>query len=241
MRKIRGNTVGTTISPDRVARVVTCEQIGAVTQEELDAVNQGLLNTIEAVDLRLNDVEIISEQAEEHIATTGNPHGTTADDVGAVTKLQHKADMDDLKSWADYEIFVKTEDVRGELSSHTETTGNPHGTTAEDVGATETLIVTVNGSTPSHTSQDIYAAIQAGKVVYLHLWGSTYLGIAACTESEARFEDSIISNITGADGESYSTQRYRMYYVKGSKYSTNGYEMASKAYVDAQIAHYLNQ
>lgn len=206
-----------------------------LTAEQLNRMSEGISDLQDRLDSGGEGDEL-----SEHLDDKENPHEVSCEQIGAVTEEKHDADTDYVLTMVD---GVKT-DVMDELNMQLETVYNDMYTKSEvdaAVAESKAVIVTVNGSTPSHTSQDIYTAIQAGKAVYLYLWGSTYLGIAACTESEARFEDSIIATISGADGESYSTQRYRMYYVKGSKYSTNSYEMASKAYVDAQIAYYLNQ
>lgn len=103
-------------------------------------------------------------------------------------------------------------------------------------GDSNVVVVTVDGSTPSHTSQEIYDLIQAGKVVYLQLWGNTYTLCTACTASEAKFENSYVSSITGADGKSYSAQAFRLFIIKNGTYAATSTTIPSQTYVDAQIA-----
>lgn len=104
------------------------------------------------------------------------------------------------------------------------------------------VIVTVSGSTPSHTSQQIFSLIQAGKVVYLELWGNTYTLCTACTASEAKFENSYITSTTGADGKSYQAQQFRVYLIKNGVFN-NGQAVTVPGtdYINAQIAHALGQ
>jgi hypothetical protein len=110
-----------------------------------------------------------------------------------------------------------------------------------DVEKTTALLVTVEGNTPSHTSQQIFEAVLAGRAVYLKLWAGTYIALSWATEEEAYFEASQISSITGADGKSYAAQNFRLYKIAGDKYTSNSSKVVNQNYVDAQIAHFLNQ
>ena len=298
MRKIRGNTVGTTISPDRVAQRITCEDIDAVSKENIDEYVQGVLS---------------NDGVTDHLLDKNNPHGVTCEQIGAVTEKQlndglnltHGNAVSDAMQYTNEEIALQVETIYNDMYTKAEVDAaftakedlayEVTSVITSDYGAygpiTETIkiismgacseiakhdmeeygllvcdeddnfvrnvptkgelatavadgkavIVTVNGSTPSHTSQDIYAAIQAGKVVYLHLWGNTYIICSACTESEAKFENSFVNSITGADGKSYSTQNFRLYFIKNDKYTSNTTVLPNQSYVDAQIAYYLNQ
>lgn len=109
------------------------------------------------------------------------------------------------------------------------------------VEESKSVIVTVSGSTPSHTSQQIYSAIQEGREVYLHQWGNTYNICSAATANEAKFENSYVDTITGADGKSYSRQKFRLYFIKNDKFSSQTIDVPSQSYVDAQIQYYLNK
>ena len=109
------------------------------------------------------------------------------------------------------------------------------------VEESKAVIVTVSGSTPSHTSQQIYALIQEGKVVYLQLWGNTFTICTACTASEAKFENSYVNSIPGADGKSYSAQVFRLFMIKNGTYASQATTIPAQTYVDAQIQYYLNK
>jgi hypothetical protein len=183
----------------------------------------------------------VPQEVIDHISIEGNPHKTTAEQVGAVTKEQHDKDIKDAKDLA-YNLHLSAldevdsvaENVRGVQDD----IANNYNTKTEvdaKIADTKAVIVTVNGTTPSHTSKQIYALIQAGKTVYLQLWGNTYIICSACTESEAKFENSIVTTVTGADEKSYSAQKFRLYFIKGDKYSSNSTDVPAQAYVDAQI------
>lgn len=157
--------------------------------------------------------------------------------LNVVTKEQHDADIrsaiDEATGSAYEEIALQVESIHENFYTKTEVDAV--------LADTKAVIVTVDGTTPSHTSQEIYALIQEGKVVYLHLWGNTYVICSACTESEAKFENSIVTTATGADGKTYNMQRFRLYFIKNDKYSSPQIiESPSKEYLDAAISA-LNQ
>ena len=114
-------------------------------------------------------------------------------------------------------------------------------TAIDSIEAGKAVIVTVSGSTPSHTSQEIYDLIQDGKVVYLHLWGNTFTVCTGCTASEAKFENSYVTSVTGDDGKTYSAQAFRLLLIRNGSYAATSETVPTKAYIDAQIAYYLNQ
>jgi hypothetical protein len=127
------------------------------------------------------------------------------------------------------------------IHTNTEDNPNPHEITCEKIGAAGVLIVTLSGSTPSHTNAEIYQAIASGKVVYLKVWESTYAICVGATPTEAKFESSYITSITAADGKSYSAQQFRVFIIQSDSYRMNGLTVPSQAYIDAQIAYYLNK
>lgn len=95
------------------------------------------------------------------------------------------------------------------------------------------LIVTVSGNTPSHTSQEIYEATIAGKDVYLHLWGTTYIALARCTEEEVRFSYSYTTTATDVNGTSRPMSVTANYTIKDNVYSAGSITVPSQQYVDA--------
>lgn len=218
---------------------VTCEQIGAATLEDILNVNAHIQDVDAVAHGNAVDIAI-------HLNTEDNPnpHEITCEKIGAVTREQHDKDIlgakdlaldeaaaaaDDARIYTDDLIYGVYEDM------YTKTEVNAM------VAESKAVIVTVNGSTPSHTSQEIYALIQAGKVVYLQLWGNTYTICTACTESEAKFENSYVSTITGADGKSHSAQAFRLFIIKNGTYAGTSTTIPAQTYVDAMIQYYLNQ
>lgn len=215
---------------------VTCEQIGAATLEDILNVNAHMQDV--AVVAQDNAVDIAI-----HLNTDDNPnpHEITCEKIGAVTKEQHDKDIKDAKDWARYlsdETWNEIENVRAGIYDDMYVKYEVNAMVAES----KAVIVTVSGSAPSHTSQEIYALIQAGKVVYLELWGNTYTICSACTASEAKFENSYITSVTGADGKQYQAQQFRVYLIKNNVFN-NGQAVTvpGVAYVDAQLAYYLDE
>lgn len=165
--------------------------------------------------------------------------------LNVVTKEQHDKDIKDTEQYAmaaadearyaaEDEIALQINNIYLEMYTKTEVDAA--------LAESKAVIVTVNGTTPSHTSQEIYALIQAGKVVYLELWGNTYTLCTACTASEAKFENSYITSTTGADGKNYQAQQFRVYLIKNNVFN-NGQAVAVPGtdYINAQIAHALGQ
>lgn len=66
-----------------------------------------------------------------HLQDTGNPHRTTAAQVGAYTTAQVDAALNALQTTLQNSINT----VSGNLAAHVARTDNPHGTTAAEVGA----------------------------------------------------------------------------------------------------------
>ena len=214
---------------------VTCEQIGAATLEDILDGNA-----------HIQDVDVVAHNNAVDIAIhlntedNPNPHEITCEKIGAVTKEQHDADIENAKDWAERlqgDALQSVEELRTDVFDNVYVKYEVNAMVAES----KAVIVTVNGTTPSHTSQEIYALIQAGKVVYLQLWGNTYIICSACTESEAKFENSVVTTVTGADGKSYNVQRFRLYFIKNDRYAAQQtIESPSIEYLDAAIAA-LNQ
>lgn len=135
----------------------------------------------------------------------------------------------------------------GEELYHGHRMDNPHGVTAEQIGAAtkadveaiKAIVVTVSGTTPSHTNAEIHAAMAAGKVVYLKMWEGTYTICVSATPTEAKFESSYFTSVTGADGKAYSAQQFRVFIIQNDTYRMNNLTAPSQAYIDAQIAYYL--
>lgn len=192
-----------------------------------------------------------------HAERIDNPHQVTAEQVGAVkeeellekvenivvsgltnegpirTRTYEVADIASEDMLKYYELIRPDEDADSGYSLNV-VTKEQHN---EDIKA---VIVTVSSNVPSHTSQEIYALIQAGKVVYL-FYGDNYIICASATTGEAKFESSFMTTITGADGKSYPVQYFRMYVVKNEKFGPSSKIMASQDYVDAMIQYYLGQ
>lgn len=101
------------------------------------------------------------------------------------------------------------------------------------VDAVKALIVTVNSSTPSHTSQEIFEASQAGKDVYLYLWGTTYIALSRCAAGEARFSYSYTTTATDVDGTSRPMSVTANYTIKNDVYSAGSITVPCQQYVDA--------
>ena len=76
-----------------------------------------------------------TEAVDAHIEDKNNPHNVTWEQIGAVTQEQHNADVSEVRSWAEGEITIQAENMEALISSHTKDTANPHGVTAEQVGA----------------------------------------------------------------------------------------------------------
>ena len=161
--------------------------------------------------------------------------------LNAVTKEQHDKDIKDAKDWAE-RLQGDVLDVISDLQNQIYDDVYVKTEVDAKIADTKAVIVTVNGTTPSHTSQEIYALIQAGNVVYLQLWGNTYTLCTACTASEAKFENSYITSVTGADGKNYQAQQFRVYLIKNSVFN-NGQAVTVPGtdYINAQIAAALNQ
>lgn len=180
-----------------------------------------------------------------HINSAGsNPHGVTCEQIGAVEDTLYQLFCNAM----DTEIGnheVRLSNVEGVAESadfHTVAKNNPHKVTAEQIGAAKAVVVTVDGSTPSLTSEEIYNLIQEGNLVYLHLWGNTYISCCASTPSEAKFENSVVTTTTAANGKSYNAQRFRLYFIKNDRYAAQQtIESPSIDYLNAQIQYYLNQ
>ena len=161
--------------------------------------------------------------------------------LNVVTKEQHEADIQDAKDLAQNlhdSVAQSVDTLRLDVYDEMYVRAEVDAMVAES----KAVIVTVSGTTPSHTSQEIYALIQAGKVVYLELWGNTYTLCTACTASEAKFENSYITSAKAADGKSYQAQQFRVYLIKNGVFN-NGQAVTvpGTAYIDAQIAHALGQ
>ena len=96
----------------------------------------------------------------------------------------------------------------------------------------ETLIITVDGNTPSHTSQEIHAAMSEGKSVYRHLWGTTYIPCIRSSEGEAYFVSSTSTTPAVVDGVQYPMASIGIWAIKGSKTETVTVPVANRGYVD---------
>ncbi len=198
---------------------VTAEGVGAATREEMDVVQDHLLS--------LND-EFYS-----HRENMANPHGVTAEQIGAVTQEKHDTDIGELRGWAEDEIALQVESLEHQISAAKKE--------VEDlVAENKAIIVTVASNISSLTTQEIYDAVVAGKVVYLKMWSSTYTLCCSCTPDEAKFESSYSTSVIGADGKSYACQAFRMFVVANTnKVTTISNTTASVDYINAQIAYYL--
>ena len=178
---------------------------------------------------------------------------------GGITREELDNALDGEREWAQEKIDLLGKSLTGELSrvegmvtdirNDIDSMGYIGSEYFEDeverieqlIADNKAVIVTVSGSTPSHTSQQIYALIQEGKVVYLQLWGNTFTICTACTASEAKFENSYVNSITGADGKSYSAQVFRLFIIKNGTYAAQSTTIPAQTYVDAQIQYYLNK
>ena len=199
----------------------------------------------------------------DHMNDTNNPHKVTCEQIGAVKEEQIAEKLADAiqEEWENGGFLIDTLNMiagsAGAAASEEyleqsgffvrdEESGNPvrnvptYEEVEEAAAEGKAVIVTVSGSTPSHTSKQIYSLIQEGKVVYL-FYSDNYIICASATSAEAKFESSFMTNITGADGKSYPVQYFRMYVVKGEKFGPSSKIMASQEYVDAMIQYYLNQ
>lgn len=81
MRKIRGNTVGTTMNPNQVAKQITCEDIGAVTLEQLLEVNVQIQGVDEMAHNNAVDIAVHTNTEDNP-----NPHEITCEKIGAVSE-----------------------------------------------------------------------------------------------------------------------------------------------------------
>ena len=96
---------------------VTAQQIGAVTQEEL----QEALGSI--VIPEGGDPEALNE----HIADKNNPHNVTCKQIGAASEQDYNITVQEIR-----------DDIQANwdmMYAHEEDTNNPHGVTCEQIGA----------------------------------------------------------------------------------------------------------
>jgi RNAse (barnase) inhibitor barstar len=148
-----------------------------------------------------------------------------------------------------HDTIVHITSVEDDLIVHKEETNNPHNVTCEQIGAatkeeveaSKAVIVTVSGTTPSHTNEQIFNTVTNGGSVYLKMWSGTYVRLSWCTSTEAFFEASYVGSITGADGNNYGTQAFRTFIISNGSLRQNTATLPEKAYVDAMIQYYLNQ
>lgn len=109
-------------------------------------------------------------------------------------------------------------------------------TSAEEAKAAaeagKAIIVTVDGTTPSHTSQEIQAAMSEGKLVYRHLWGSTYIPCMRSSPTEAYFVSSTPTTPAVVDGVQYPMASIGIWAIKGNKTETVTVPVANRGYVD---------
>jgi hypothetical protein len=157
--------------------------------------------------------------------------------LNVVTKEQHGKEIQNLYDYVDQEREHATNNAVDDVLSVVYTKPEVDAKVAEG----KAVIVTVSGSTPSHTSQQIYDAILEGRAVYLKMWSGTYMALSWATADEANFEASAITTITGADGKNYGVQNFRLYRIVGNTYQANSGKMVSQEYVDAQIQYGLGQ
>ena len=201
---------------------VTAEQVGAVpvgTYETFCLDTNILLGAHEEL-ISDNRIDINT-----HIEDKNNPHGVTCEQIRAAT-------VDDI----DRVEQIATDALNTIAQAPTVEYLNDEVERIEQLIAdNKAVIVTVSGSTPSHTSQQIYALIQEGKAVYLQLWGNTFTICTGCTASEAKFENSYVSSITGADGKTYSAQAFRLFLIKNGTYAATSTTIPAQTYVDAQV------
>ena len=113
MSKIRGNTVGTTMKPDKVASKIGYDSF----YEDIN----GRVSVVEK-DTGANKTAI-----NEHITNLhgDNPHGVTCEQIGAVTQKEFRDVVSNLDGSND----------PGELIPHLLNRDNPHGVTCEQIGA----------------------------------------------------------------------------------------------------------
>lgn len=224
---------------------VTCEQIGAVAVEAYEIFRSDTTDQLTAFDeflsTQIEETNYLYDDFSAHKKDKNNPHGVTCDQIGAVPE--------DVYAEHQFSLISNIDDANGKINVHLVDENNPHYVTCEQIGAaakedveaTKALIVTVSGTTPSHTSQEIFNAVLSGRAVYLKMWSGTYMALSWTTADEAIFEASVLNTITGADGETYGVQNFRLYRVVGDKLNTNSAKVPEQAYVDAQIQYYLNQ
>ena len=198
-------------------------------------------------------VEAVAPELQNHLrnASGSNPHGVTCAQIGAAEDalVQVAFNTYDGELLEMGNRLVVVEEIAESYDLHLGNKNNPHGVTCDQIGAAtqeeveaqKALVVTVSGSTSSHTSQQIFDAILAGRAVYLKMWSGTYMALSWATADEIVFEASQITSVIAADGKSYGAQNFRLYRIFGDRYYSGSGKMVSQEYVDAQIAYYLNQ
>lgn len=169
----------------------------------------------------------------EFINDSGEPYnGVTFEEADIELATTYYVDE---KIWENIEVHLSVD------NPHKVTCEKIGAATKEEVEATKSVVVTVNGATSSHTTQEIYDAVATGKVVYLKMWSSTYTICTSCTPDEAKFESSYSTGVVGADGKNYACQYFRMFVIaNGNKVSTVNNITASVDYINAQIAYALS-
>lgn len=238
---------------------VTLAEQGAAAEQELrsgvDSLAQELNITNESPNLGDAFSELLVLDREnayrlnEHTDDRENPHHVTCEQIGAAT-LENLIDVNvQIQGVSD---LAHNNAVEIAIHTNTEDNPNPHEITCKKIGAMtkdevdaavaegKAVIVTVDNAVSSHSSQEIYALVQGGKAVYLYMWGDTYMLCTASTANEAKFENSYLATATGADGQSYDIQRFRLFYIYGNRQRQNTLDVPGKAYIDAQIQYYLN-